>query len=110
VGIQKTAVVDVVRLDFDPDKTDKQGKVIKVGKGIHWNAKYKKDMKVKLAARIKGTNGNTTTNKKRYEGYLNKLKGKTAQQIWEAWSKGNAPALLEGELDEEEVVEEEEQA
>jgi hypothetical protein len=91
VGIQRTAVVDAVRLDFDPDRLDNKGNVIKVGKGIHWNAKYKNDNSTKLAAKIRGTNLNNTTNKKVYEGYIAKLEGKTAKQIWEAWRTGNAP-------------------
>ena len=75
----------MIRLDRDPDGPNH------VGKGIHWNAKYKTDSSRKLAAKISGTTGNTEAMKKRMDGYVAKLQGKTAQQIWEAWSKGNAP-------------------
>lgn len=52
----------------------------------------KTDSEKKLAAKITGTTGDTTTVKKRMDRYVEGLQGKTAKEIWEAWSKGNAPS------------------
>ena len=85
IGIKpKTAIEDIVRIDNE-DKEDK---------GIHFNAKYidKFGARKTFAASIAGTSDKTENGRKKiYDKYVEKLQGKTAQKIWEAWSSGNAP-------------------
>ena len=83
LGIQKPSGVieDLVRIDMDNS-----------GKGIHFNAKYRKDTSNKLAAVITPTVGLTPGDREiLYFQYLTGLENRSAGFIWTWWSTGSAP-------------------
>lgn len=84
LGIQKPSgiVEDLIRIDND-----------NTGKGIHFNAKFRKDTSKKLAAVISPTvKLDAKQRDLLYSDYLKALENRSPSFIWKWWSTGNAPA------------------
>ena len=61
------------------------------GKGVHFNAKYRKDTSSKLAAVITSTIGLKPNDREiLYFQYLKGIENRSAEFIWAWWSTGKA--------------------
>ncbi|KAJ7432421.1 hypothetical protein B0H11DRAFT_1890261 [Mycena galericulata] len=86
LGVKRPSgiIEDFVRIDTDDS-----------GKGIHFNAKYRKNTSNKLAAVIKPTIDLTPARRNQlYSEYLKALENRSAEFIWTWWSTGKAPSAL----------------
>ena len=81
LGIQRDRIIeDFVRIDNDNS-----------GKGIHFNAKYRKDTSNKLAAVIANTvDMKPEKRDELYRDYVKALRNRSASFIWTWWSTGKA--------------------
>ena len=87
VGIRRTALVDIVRIDVDD-----------TGKGIHFNARRDPaSNQNKLAAVITPTVAMTPGRRQAlFGGYLTTIaRVRTVQELWDIWLRGSMPQLFQ---------------